>query len=211
MARELEDNFEEVGRRLRAFLSKAASRLGPEIRDALDKDGLLWAKEVTGHFSGPARMLGRPRGDDRLGVVTGQTRKSFGHRVTGATLADLRLVKFTTSPIAVTNEFGATIRPVHSRYLTIPMPAALTASGVPRETSARNWPDTWVEETQGGHLMIFHEDPGEAGVAEPLYLLHPGPIQIPPRLNMRKAHADRGPTRRRQLARAVLAAFQKAR
>lgn len=76
--------------------------------------------------------------------------------------------------IATVHERGATIRPRRSKYLTIPLPAALTSAGVPKQASARDWPNTFVRKA-----IIFQKLAG--GQIQPLYVLKKQ-VRIPPRL-----------------------------
>ena len=67
-------------------------------------------------------------------------------------------------PYARVHEYGATITPKRSRYLTIPLDAAKTGAGVMR-APARAWPNTHVRRSRSGKLIIF----GAQG--QPLFLL----------------------------------------
>lgn len=84
-------------------------------------------------------------------------------------------------PISV-HEEGATIRARNAQFLTIPMPAALNSRGIPIRPSARDWPDTFVQRSRRGNLLIFQR---RGGTIVPLYLLR-RQVQIPPRLEAQK-------------------------
>lgn len=72
-------------------------------------------------------------------------------------------------PYAEIHEDGGTITPKRVKYLTIPLAAALTASGAPRKASARDWANTFVGKSKGGALIIFQKV-GKKSII-PLYVL----------------------------------------
>ncbi len=76
---------------------------------------------------------------------------------------------------AAIHETGGTIRPKTAKFLTIPMPAALTPAGVVRKP-ARQWTDTFVR-TIRGNKYIFSK---EGGRAVPIFLLKQS-VKIPKR------------------------------
>ena len=78
-------------------------------------------------------------------------------------------------------ELGGTIHAKNAKYLAIPLPAALDGSGMPLQSSPRDWPNTFCAKTKAGNLLIFQK----RGVTiVPLYVLKTS-VTIPPRLNMR--------------------------
>ncbi len=83
-------------------------------------------------------------------------------------------------PISV-HEDGATITAKRSRFLTIPLPAALTSRGIPKKKRARDWDDTFVARSKRGNLIIFQKQ-SDGGIV-PLYLLKRS-VTIPPRLRL---------------------------
>lgn len=91
--------------------------------------------------------------------------------------------QFTISGIAAVHERGATIRPKRAQYLTIPLPAALSGSGVPLRPSARAWKNTFVAKSKKGSLLIFQKRGKEI---VPLYALVKQ-VVIPKRLNFQEA------------------------
>jgi hypothetical protein len=62
---------------------------------------------------------------------------------------------------------GTTIRPKNAQYLTIPLPGALTASGVPRGR-ARDFDNTFFARSRGGRLILFQR---QGKTIVPLFLL----------------------------------------
>jgi len=92
--------------------------------------------------------------------------------------ADGPVVSFTLSGIAAVHERGATIRAKNAQYLTIPLPAALNKNGTPKRPTARSWPNTFVQRSKKGNLLIFQKK-GKDII--PLYVLKKS-VVIPKRL-----------------------------
>ncbi|CAO3460817.1 hypothetical protein [Azospirillum argentinense] len=92
------------------------------------------------------------------------------------------------------HEDGAIITPRRSKYLTVPLPAALDGRGVPLRRSARDWQDTFVAPGRGGSLVIFQRRPSGA---VPLYVLKRS-VRLRPRLGLEsKLHEILDPFARR--------------
>jgi hypothetical protein len=79
-------------------------------------------------------------------------------------------------------EFGGTITAKNGKYLAIPLPAALDSSGLPLQSSPRDWPNTFCAMSKAGNLLIFQR---RGTNIVPLYVLKTE-VTIPPRLGMRK-------------------------
>lgn len=84
-------------------------------------------------------------------------------------------------PYSEIHETGGVITPKSVKYLTIPLEAALTNSGVPKKASAREWKDTFVGRSKGGALIIFQKT-GKKSIV-PLYVLKRS-VKIPARYYM---------------------------
>lgn len=87
------------------------------------------------------------------------------------------------------HETGGTIRARNGGFLTIPLPAALSSSGVPLRERARDWNDTFSARSKRGSLLIFRREGREI---VPLYILKES-IRIRPRLGLAKAVAEELP------------------
>lgn len=98
---------------------------------------------------------------------------------------------FSTHPGARAQEEGATIRE-RGKLLTIPLPRAVTASGVTRG-GARQWPDatTFVGRSDAGNLMLFLV---EKRALVPLFLLR-RQVTLRPRLGLMAAWDQDAPAR----------------
>jgi hypothetical protein len=103
-------------------------------------------------------------------------------RVSGNSLASIRGLIGGAAHLRI-QETGGTITPKKSKYLTIPLPAALNANGTPKKKSARQWANTFVIKSKKGNLLIVRK----VGTSiEPLYVLKKS-VYIPPRLGMERA------------------------
>lgn len=88
-------------------------------------------------------------------------------------------VSYTLTGIATVHERGATIRPKRAKYLTVPLPPALTSRGIPKKKSARDWRNTFVLKSKKGNLLIVQKR-ADGGIT-PLYVLKKS-VTIPKRL-----------------------------
>lgn len=183
--------------RLRELLHRLGPAIAGVVQLELDILGAEWTSRMGRRVTGPLYLgPGKPR-NALLATRTGQLAGSFDYILTGSTgdpRRELRL--YSSDRKAAYHEFGATIRPVNARFLTIPLPAAMTPSGIARWPNARAaGPGTFVLRAKSGALFIVRRTqltrspisrhaPGKAQAIEFLYLLHPGPVRIPPRLGM---------------------------
>lgn len=120
--------------------------------------------------------------EDRLHSRTGEgvasIRKSI--TVTGSSTANIIGSIGGLSRLGI-HEFGGTVTPKRSKFLTIPLPAALDSRGVPLRQTARQWDKTFIIKSKKGRLLIVRE---RGASIEPLYLLAKS-ATIRPRLGMR--------------------------
>lgn len=79
------------------------------------------------------------------------------------------------------HETGGVIAAQAGGYLTIPLPEALDARGVPLLPSSRDWPNTFIQRSRRGNLIIFQNRGQREPV--PLYVLKTH-VYIRPRLRM---------------------------
>lgn len=110
------------------------------------------------HGAMQRRFRRRPIGPTLPGSIhrrTGLLARSLGYRIqTGPSrrLADLRALLFVAGArYGRAQQYGAIIRPRRSKYLAIPGRANLTAAGVTRKSSARNW---WREFEKAGEIIV---------------------------------------------------------
>jgi phage gpG-like protein len=89
-------------------------------------------------------------------------------------------------PYAAIHEKGGTIRPKRAKYLTVPLPAAMTKSGVVRKR-AREYRDTFVRKTASRSLILYQK---KGNKALPLFALKKS-VKIPARKYMSKTLKSR--------------------
>lgn len=77
------------------------------------------------------------------------------------------------------HERGGVIKPKGSKYVFIPLPEALDASGKPKPP--KSFKNTFIAESRKGNLLVFQKR--GRGQLVPLYLLRKQ-VRIPPRLGM---------------------------
>jgi hypothetical protein len=145
-------------RGLQRALANLPKALDAEMRRAFNAHGRFMTKEmVTKRFTGYTGRTG-----DRLQNRSALLRRSFKHEVVGGVgqSTPLTLVHYSAGvKYARLQEYGGTIKPKRAKWLTIPLPDALTGSGVQRYESARylfeNYPKQMaVVRSRSGRLFI---------------------------------------------------------
>ena len=114
-----------VGRAMGAYPEHFAR----EVRKAFVRGGAVWERRMKLSFGGYAS------GGADIHNRSGNLRRTIQYRVGGRTLRALALtlqVGDNRTSYAHAMERGAVIQPRHGSYLTVPMPYALTPSGVIR-------------------------------------------------------------------------------
>lgn len=170
-------------RALGKSIESSPQRLSKALRDHLH----LFLTEV-------ARAMAERHGSPYPGGTSARTlsvRSGFARQeilnsvaVTGDQLATIQgVIGGGKAFYLKTHEYGATITPKKSKYLTIPLPAALNANGTPKKKSARDWNNTFVATSKAGNLIIFQR---VGSKIVPLYVLKKS-VTIKPRLGMREA------------------------
>lgn len=174
---------------------KNFTRLTTEVAIAVKDAMREFGKEFLRRFK-TERLTGRPG----LAKRTGELSCSFDMELTGSTIKDLVLRVFSRSKYAKIHEYGGTIKPVNSQWLTIPLEAAKTRAGVARG-GARDYKNTFFATSKAGNLILFQRLGKSAGGRqkrrtfvrngvreksdiEPLFLLVKE-VTIPARLGMR--------------------------
>lgn len=125
----------------------------------------------------------------RTRVRSGRLRRSYSYKVQqtggvrgeGGVDIDLGVLRSKgadskTLAYAAAQEYGAKIRPTKSKYLAVPLDAALTRAGVPKG-SPRDFSDTFIVNRRGKSPIIFQR---RANGAVPLFALVRG-VTIPAR------------------------------
>lgn len=171
--------------RLGGALGRLPATLAIRLRRQLEVAAARFASFYTAK-----RLSGRPG----LKRRTGGLARALDWEATGETLTDLNARIFFRGsgpggPLRLVwaHEHGATIRPRRRQWLTVPLPEALTAAGVPRRSSARAWENTFVQRSRRGNLLIFQKR--GRGIV-PLYVLRKS-VEIPARLDFRQLGRQR--------------------
>lgn len=184
----LNAGMKHLAKRMSLDPKKVQVMLKAEIKALLDEV----ATEMERRHSGTFKSV-----DDKapsLAMRSGEAVKSIRRSIviSGRSLADTQ-GQIGGLPHLKAHEFGATIRPKNSQYLTIPLPAALDKRGLPKKQKARDWDRTFISRSSKGRLLIWRRL-GRRII--PLYLLvgpgeSPDHVKIPARLGMVKATQDR--------------------
>lgn len=174
----IERGFEDIHERIEKGLISTSVPLTKIMREALQ----LVARNLAKTHSKPWNGGLVNNGDTlqrRSGGIRNLARNIKVSRTASGTIeGQIGLGRFAI------HETGGTIKAKRSRYLTIPLPAALNGSGVPLKKRARDWDNTFVARSRRGNLLIFRKE--VRGGVTPLYLLKPS-VKIPARLGMEKA------------------------
>lgn len=163
-------------------------RIGPkarqELRDILDTVALAMDQRHSTPWSRTAPRGPRGIRAGKLYVRRGGLMRSLAAsvRVRGNKLQNLEgeIGGPPTPDWAWVHERGAVIKTKRAKYLTIPLPAALTSRGVPKKLNARAWRNTFVAKSKAGNLLIFQKR-GKNIV--PLYFLKKR-VRIPKRVGL---------------------------
>ena len=158
----------------------SAARLSTELQQFLTNLAVQLAAKHSGSWpSGTtASTLSRRSGALVAALVAGA-------KVSGSSLDSLQ-GSLSGPDYMMAQEFGATISVGGSRYLAIPLPAALTSNGLPLKQSPRDWSNTFVAMSRAGNLLIFQKQGADI---VPLYILK-NAVMIRPRLGARQALKD---------------------
>lgn len=176
--KKIEEGFDALYSQMEDGMSSASVALSKVMREALQ----LVARNLEKRHSSPWNG-GVVNNTNNLQRRSGGIKRiAQSIKVTGNSLETLSGT-ISTAGFAI-HETGGTITAKRSKYLTIPLPAAMDGRGVPLKKRARDWDRTFVARSKRGNLLIFRKD-GKKGVT-PLYILKPS-VRIPARLGLEKA------------------------
>lgn len=173
IGRDIDRDFEEVGPLVKKLMNQYMAGVVGSVRERMQTPWPL-GTSPAGAFPG---TLSKRSGELQAQFVPANI------NVTGNRTSDIE-VSFTLPGIAAVHERGAIIRPKKSKYLTIPLPAALDARGVPLRPNARAWKDAFIIRPKKGNLLIVRRSIG--GGIVPLYVLKKS-VRIPKRLAFEEA------------------------
>lgn len=157
-------------------ISQSGMRVKPEMRNILIRVSDRMRELHSGAWDGSVAHS-NPVLFSRTGDGLRSIQRSIRER--GSQNINTVIGRITTGNMTV-HETGATIHPRRSRFLTIPLPAAMDSRGVPLRRRARDWDNTFVQRSRRGNLLIFRRDGFRI---TPLYLLRES-VRIRPRLQM---------------------------
>lgn len=167
------DNSDEVARGLAAL----GARVGAGMERALKRAGAQHQRTATKDlFTGYTGTSPA----DKLQTRSGALRRLIGWATRGSGFAS-ELTIFAGPPARI-QEYGGTIKAKRKKYLTIPLRAALTPSGVPKRPGARDWEDAFVLRSRAGKLFIARRR-GKKGL-DLLYKLQES-VRLPARFGFR--------------------------
>lgn len=163
-----------LSKELGTSLTRAAPALRKEIKNYLDTVALALNQRHGSPWPGGT-------GGQTMSVRSGALNRSIRDsvRVSGSTVNTLR-GQIGSIFYGRIHEYGGVIKPKKAKYLTIPLPAALTSNGTPKKPTARDWDRTFVITSKKGNLLIVRKQ--GRGIV-PLYVLKKS-VRIPARLGM---------------------------
>ena len=175
-------------RRLRRAMDRAPRELAKGFANAFDRHAFIFEGHVkTKRLQGRPGLIGR----------TGKLARSIGHtrpdrRLKLQNLSVRIFIGNALTPYARIQEFGGVVRPVNKRFLTVPLPANLTAGGVPRFPSAAELlssrpGQTFIARSRAGNPIIGLR---EGSSVTWLWVLKKS-VRIPARLGFIKAFDSR--------------------
>ena len=189
--------------KLVGVLKKLPSAIDVEMRKAFRQHGLNFrASMIRDRFTGFTTSA--PREGGRNQNRTGTLRRSFGSEVVGGLGkgTPLTLAVFSAGvKYARIQEYGGEVRPKSSKYLTVPLPDAMTRSGVVRASARQlfqQYPDQMsvIRSPKSGQLFIVSD--GKPGAKNPrgknaetqwLFVLKKS-VELKPRLGFRDQWAS---------------------
>lgn len=187
----IQHQFSKLDKDLRKVAFKA-------LKDAFKDFGIRWAEAMKRRLkASPGRhdkMIQRKNYNAAPSSRSGRLRNSFRARTTGSKIETLQTDLFSTGGVvAFVQEFGtkkydssspiATIRPRTSKYLTIPLPGALTPGGRLKKGArgARDFKGTFFVKGKKSPLVLMQAK-GKGAI--PIFALR-RKIDLRPRLGMR--------------------------
>lgn len=194
----VEWNDERAGKLLRAYPKKLSGSLRLALERHGDWAGRRFQRSRFGVSTPPSQ---RNPSKKRLRSRTGALRRSYTSAVKGSKL-DIVLRATVgssrTAAYARLQEEGGIIRPVRSKYLTVPLRANYTAAGRVRFESARKAREdstlrTWLLRSKRGNLIIMGKKKSGGGFlgkdGKPLWVLV-REVKVPARLGFRALFSE---------------------
>lgn len=162
---DVEQAISEMIGRLERGIAESGAAVSREFRNAMHDVAAEMAYRHNRRWNG--RLI---NDSENLQRRTGEGLRSLLRSVRyaeGARDLDDAAASISGAGLSVHEEDNVTVAR-RSRYLTIPLPAALDSRGVEIKRSARDWRNTFVRRSRRGNLLIFART---ARGPVPLYLL----------------------------------------
>jgi hypothetical protein len=174
----IENAFKQLGDKLDTVLDQAPPLLNRSLGDALQQVATQLSKMHGNPWSG-----GVASDSPYLQVRSGEGLRSIKESIATKIANGEEIVsgQISAGDMAI-HETGGVIRPTRSEYLTIPLPEAMDARGIPLRPRAGDWDNTFIKRSKAGNLLIFRRTPASRNIT-PLYLLKTE-VVIPPRLHL---------------------------
>lgn len=169
---EFTDNSADVERAFTALGRRVGSVVGRSMNRAGAFHTRISTKELFVPYTGSSPA-------DKLQTRTGGLRRSIGWETKGEGFGTA--LRVFAGPPARIQEYGGTITAKRSKYLTIPLRAALTAAGAPKRPDARSWDDAFILKARNGKLFIARR----AGKALQLLYRLQESVRLPARFGFR--------------------------
>lgn len=179
------DPEREAGK-VQAAMAGMVEGLRRAMKQTLDADGSRWQGSLTASISGPLVLGPGKSVDAKLATRSAMLRRSFGWAVSGVEqLHGMKAQKFSTSGYSLIHELGGIIRPRNARYLAIPLPPAMTPSGVQRQPPRAYGRQLFVLRIHGKYFLARR--PPRAPKRESFESAHAGVLGLPqPKKRRRK-------------------------
>jgi hypothetical protein len=179
-------------------ISKGISQSGPlvskEVRDGLNK---VFRELEARHSKAWSWGSQSDSLHKRSGAGLASIKRSIAVR--GGSL-DSIIGSISTGTMGI-HETGGTITPKRSKYLAIPLQAALSSKGIPLRNRPRDWNGGFVFRSKKGNLIIGRRKVGEG--IEPLYVLKKS-VTIKSRLGLNDAMEKGYPQMEAKIATALM-------
>ena len=142
--------------------NKKISDLVQGLKNASKKDVVAALHAITVRMAAQAEAYAKGNATRKLRVRTGRLRSSLKGKPLLLNRREFAISLSSDVEYAPTHEFGATLTPKRSKFLTIPVKKELkTKAGAQRYPSARSVPGLTYAQTLKGQPVLLHQLTGE--------------------------------------------------
>ena len=154
-------------------------KLSQNLEDLLDRYPMAFGEAMVSALDDWQLLIDR---EMQLNLEGRNLKRRTGHLAQGLNWVSVRregsnfvMELESKAPYAAIQEHGGVIKPKKAKYLTVPLPAALTPAGVLRK-EAREYPNAFIQRSRRGNLIIFDQ---RGNKIVPLFVLKKE-VKIPP-------------------------------